>query len=153
MVESVQSASSVAEAAIRIASSAEETSQAVVSQRDQLSQLATAMNQMTATVADVAGHAEDTARDTLDASKEANLGDKDVHSSVDSIRALSVELGVATDQVNKLKEGVMQISEVTSVISGISEQTNLLALNAAIEAARAGDQGRGFAVVATRYGI
>ncbi|ENM3833472.1 methyl-accepting chemotaxis protein [Vibrio cholerae] len=148
LVESVQSASSVAEAAIRIASSAEETSQAVVSQRDQLSQLATAMNQMTATVADVAGHAEDTARDTLDASKEANLGDKDVHSSVDSIRALSVELGVATDQVNKLKEGVMQISEVTSVISGISEQTNLLALNAAIEAARAGDQGRGFAVVA-----
>ena len=120
----------------------------MVSQRDQLSQLATAMNQMTATVADVAGHAEDTARDTLDASKEANLGDKDVHSSVDSIRALSVELGVATDQVNKLKEGVMQISEVTSVISGISEQTNLLALNAAIEAARAGDQGRGFAVVA-----
>ncbi|EKF9636419.1 cache domain-containing protein [Vibrio cholerae] len=148
LVESVQSASSVAEAAIRIASSAEETSQAVVSQRDQLSQLATAMNQMTATVADVAGHAEDTARDTLDASKEANLGDKDVHSSVDSIRALSVELGVATDQVNKLKEGVMQISEVTSVISGISEQTNLLALNAAIEAARAGEQGRGFAVVA-----
>ncbi|HAT8485171.1 TPA: HAMP domain-containing protein [Vibrio vulnificus] len=148
LFESVQSASEVADAAVRIASSAEETSQAVLSQRDQLNQLATAMNEMSATVADVAGHAEDTARDTLDATKEANLGDKDVHSSVDSIKSLSVELEVANDQVAKLKEGVMQISEFTNVISSISEQTNLLALNAAIEAARAGEQGRGFAVVA-----
>lgn len=148
LTESVTSANLLAEAAIRIASSAEETSQAVTSQRDQLSQLATAMNEMSATVADVAGHAEETAKDTLDASKEAGLGDKDVHSSVDSIKALSQELEVATEQVHKLKEGVMQISEVTTVISGISEQTNLLALNAAIEAARAGEQGRGFAVVA-----
>ena len=148
LLESVNSANEVAEAAIRISSSAEETSQAVVSQRDQLSQLATAMNEMSATVADVAGHAEETARDTLDASNEAGLGDKDVHSSVDSIKSLSNELEIAAEQVNKLKEGVMQISEVTAVISGISEQTNLLALNAAIEAARAGEQGRGFAVVA-----
>ncbi|MDF2154417.1 methyl-accepting chemotaxis protein [Vibrio sp. CAU 1672] len=148
LFESVQSASEVADAAVRIASSAEETSQAVLSQRDQLTQLATAMNQMSATVADVAGHAEDTARDTLDATKEANLGDKDVHSSVDSIKSLSTELEVANGQVAKLKEGVMQISEFTDVISSISEQTNLLALNAAIEAARAGEQGKGFAVVA-----
>ncbi|MCG6418167.1 methyl-accepting chemotaxis protein, partial [Vibrio fluvialis] len=103
LFESVQSASEVADAAVRIASSAEETSQAVLSQRDQLNQLATAMNEMSATVADVAGHAEDTARDTLDATKEANLGDKDVHSSVDSIKSLSVELEVANDQVAKLK--------------------------------------------------
>lgn len=148
LFESVQSASEVADAAVRIASSAEETSQAVLSQRDQLNQLATAMNEMSATVTEVAGHAEETARDTLDATKEANLGDKDVHSSVDSIKSLSSELDVANDQVTKLKEGVMQISEFTNVISSISEQTNLLALNAAIEAARAGEQGRGFAVVA-----
>lgn len=146
--ESVKSSRELADAASRIASSAEETSTAVMSQRDQLGQLATAMNQMSATVTEVAGHAESTAQDTVEASTEAGMGNKDVIASVTSIKSLVTELDIASNQVEKLKEGVMQISEVTSVISGISEQTNLLALNAAIEAARAGDQGRGFAVVA-----
>ncbi|MDW6092851.1 methyl-accepting chemotaxis protein [Vibrio rhizosphaerae] len=148
LYESVKSAKQLSEAANRIAASAEDTSQAVSSQKDQLTQIATAMNEMSATVADVANHAESTAKDTAEASQEAGMGDKDVSSSVESIKSLSQELEVASDRVNKLKEGVMEISEVTSVISGISEQTNLLALNAAIEAARAGEQGRGFAVVA-----
>ncbi|MCE0492613.1 methyl-accepting chemotaxis protein [Vibrio salinus] len=146
--ESSHSANSLSTAANRIAASAEETSQAVTSQRDQLNQLATAMNEMSATVSEVADHAESTAQDTLEATNQVGTGNQDVASSVDSIKALSKELEIAVDQVNKLKEGVMQISDVTNVISGISEQTNLLALNAAIEAARAGEQGRGFAVVA-----
>ncbi|MBM6647217.1 methyl-accepting chemotaxis protein [Bacillus sp. RIT 809] len=41
-----------------------------------------------------------------------------------------------------------QISDIVTVITGISNQTNLLALNASIEASRAGAAGRGFAVVA-----
>ncbi|MDX7891858.1 methyl-accepting chemotaxis protein [Aeromonas caviae] len=148
LLEASQGARNVADAALRIAASAEQTNQAVNSQRDQLAQLATAMNEMSATIADVAGHAENTARDTQDATSEAGLGNQDVHASVHGIQALATEVEQATSQVNQLKEGVMQISEVTAVISAISEQTNLLALNAAIEAARAGEQGRGFAVVA-----
>ncbi len=148
LLEASQGARNVADAALRIAASAEQTNQAVNSQRDQLAQLATAMNEMSATISDVAGHAENTARDTQDATSEAGLGNRDVHASVHGIQALATEVDQATSQVNQLKEGVMQISEVTAVISAISEQTNLLALNAAIEAARAGEQGRGFAVVA-----
>ena len=148
LLEASQGARNVADAALRIAASAEQTNQAVNNQRDQLAQLATAMNEMSATISDVAGHAENTARDTQDATSEAGLGNKDVHASVHGIQALATEVEQATHQVNRLKEGVMQIGEVTAVISAISEQTNLLALNAAIEAARAGEQGRGFAVVA-----
>jgi len=146
--EASQGARNVADAALRIAASAEQTNQAVTSQRDQLAQLATAMNEMSATISDVAGHAENTARDTQEAHSEAGLGNRDAHASVNGIQALATEVDQANQQVTQLKEDVMQISEVTAVISAISEQTNLLALNAAIEAARAGEQGRGFAVVA-----
>ncbi len=52
------------------------------------------------------------------------------------------------DSITNLRGKVSRISEVISVINGISNQTNLLALNASIEAARVGEAGKGFAVVA-----
>ena len=148
LLEASQGPGNVADAALRIAASAEQTNQAVNSQRDQLAQLATAMNEMSATIADVAGHAE--TRPATPRMPPARPGSATRMSmpACTASRALATEVDQATSQVNQLKEGVMQISEVTAVISAISEQTNLLALNAAIEAARAGEQGRGFAVVA-----
>lgn len=55
----------------------------------------------------------------------------------------------ASSRVDELGRDAAEIGQVTQTITDISGQTNLLALNATIEAARAGEAGKGFAVVAS----
>ncbi len=109
---------------------------------------AAAMNQMTATVQEVArssSHAADAARE---ADRSIINGQKVVEEAVGSINALADDVCLAVEAISRLENHSASISGILDIIRDIAEQTNLLALNAAIEAARAGEQGRGFAVVA-----
>lgn len=82
--------------------------------------------------------------------------------SVDKINESHISVDKSSDAIKKTLDSFMNVKEkgqslekkanditnIVSIVAGISDQTNLLALNASIEAARAGEQGRGFAVVA-----
>ena len=138
----------MAAAANELSATSEETNEQVRRQKAETDQVATAMNEMTATVQEVARNAADAAAAAQTSDQDAAAGRDVVQKTVATINNLSSQVDSAADVVGRLSQDAEEISKVLDVIGGIADQTNLLALNAAIEAARAGEQGRGFAVVA-----
>ena len=123
-----------------------EASAEITAQR--LTEAATGMEQMNATVGEVAQNAAVASDSSAQTRTRAEAGSKVVQhalQSIETVRATSMRL---KDDMEQLGGHAQAITRIMNVISDIADQTNLLALNAAIEAARAGDAGRGFAVVA-----
>ncbi|UTV28100.1 methyl-accepting chemotaxis protein [Photobacterium atrarenae] len=131
-----------------VASQAQLTLDNSHSQRDRTIQVVTAINQMGATVSEIAGNAAQAAEAAHNADAETQSGQQVVGQARDNINQLAQDVAQVSDVIESLANNTQAIGSILDVIRGISEQTNLLALNAAIEAARAGEQGRGFAVVA-----
>jgi len=117
-------------------------------QQHETDQAATAINEMNATVQQIAEHAAGTRDQSQEADRLAGAGQQAVDRVSHSIADLSQGVQQTAVMIQELAENSERITSVVNVIHGIAEQTNLLALNAAIEAARAGEAGRGFAVVA-----
>lgn len=125
-----------------------QTSRGVMSQQSDSEQVATAMNEMAATVQEVARYASQAADASRIADNETKAGKQVVIDAIDGIKQLAKQVEMGAVSIKDLQKESENIGSVLTVIQGIAEQTNLLALNAAIEAARAGESGRGFAVVA-----
>ncbi|MBY6188142.1 methyl-accepting chemotaxis protein [Marinobacter hydrocarbonoclasticus] len=117
-------------------------------QRDQTHHVASAMSQMTASVVEVARHAQHAAEQVARSDRQSTEGQAILSRTIGDLEALDTTLHQAGEAVSKLAMESQEIGGILDVIRNIADQTNLLALNAAIEAARAGEQGRGFAVVA-----
>lgn len=125
-----------------------ETNAGVNRQHQEIDMVATAMNEMSATVEDVAKNTANAADAAEAAFVETHKGIGIVRTAEQAVTHLAREVEKASGVINGLEADCSNIGSILDVIRGVSEQTNLLALNAAIEAARAGEQGRGFAVVA-----
>jgi methyl-accepting chemotaxis protein len=117
-------------------------------QQDRTMQTATAMEEMNATILEVARSAQDAASQTGLASEKASGGRDLVEQAVTAISGVDSLAGELKSAMDSLAGQTKAVDQVLTTISDIADQTNLLALNAAIEAARAGEHGRGFAVVA-----
>jgi len=110
--------------------------------------VATAIEEMSATVAEVAEQSQGAALRAENAGKTAQKGGEVVKDTINGVADAAKIVKETSDTVNELGQRSTQIGEIIDVIDSIAAQTNLLALNAAIEAARAGEAGRGFSVVA-----
>ncbi|MDR3641261.1 MAG: HAMP domain-containing methyl-accepting chemotaxis protein [Humidesulfovibrio sp.] len=138
----------ITRASNELSTEVEGSSRGIEVQSRRLAETATAMEQMNATVLEVAKNASQAADSSANAREKALNGAKIVGQVVQGIGTVQSVSITMKEDMGLLGKQAEDIGQIINVISDIADQTNLLALNAAIEAARAGDAGRGFAVVA-----
>ncbi|MFV3383266.1 methyl-accepting chemotaxis protein [Pseudomonas sp. NY15354] len=138
----------LAASAGQLATITAQTRAGIDTQKHETDHVATAMNEMTATVHEVARNSEEAATAARAADIKVSSAVQVSQQAVSQIIALADDVGISAESMARLQAESSRIGGVLDVIKTVAGQTNLLALNAAIEAARAGEAGRGFAVVA-----
>ncbi len=138
----------ISSASTQLSAHIEQSDRGAGDSAQRLQEAATAMNEMNATVREVARNAASASEASAQTRKKALSGQRVVDEVVQSISEVQETSRQLKADMGLLNERAQDINRIMGVISDIADQTNLLALNAAIEAARAGEAGRGFAVVA-----
>lgn len=131
----------IKDAAYQVTTSSSQVASASEALAQGSTEQASAIEQITASISDVA---ERTNKNASQANEAAQLMEQAIE-NVKKGNAEMQEMVLAMQDINASSES---ISKIIKVIDDIAFQTNILALNAAVEAARAGEAGKGFAVVA-----
>jgi methyl-accepting chemotaxis protein len=148
MIEVAETSKQLGCSAIDVSHQAQRTLEDSQLQKDQTIMVVAAINEMGATVNEIASNAAQAADTAKAADTDSTNGQVVVTRARETISQLSNDVEQVGEVIESLATHTQSIESILDVIRAVSEQTNLLALNAAIEAARAGEAGRGFAVVA-----
>ena len=138
-----------AEATMRtLAADIDETGRSSERQAQFIAESVVAIEELNATVREIADNASRTAHNAQDTKQQADNGAAVVAESLRTMNNLRELVEEMRRELGGLGAQADSVGNVIKIINDIADQTNLLALNAAIEAARAGEAGRGFSVVA-----
>ncbi|MFT5760111.1 MAG: aerotaxis receptor [Alteromonadaceae bacterium] len=144
----LDSSNSLSSGASNLENAARLAKEGVEQETAELHQVATAVEEMVATIDEVAQNTTFTSEKVSQAHSDCKTATQAMHHTMEKVNILAQEVEASASSASELAEEAQKIGSIMHEIQGIADQTNLLALNAAIEAARAGEHGRGFSVVA-----
>ncbi len=141
VADSDMNLSNVKESTVQVTVGSDQVATASQALAQGATEQASALQQVTASVDEIAEHTKDNA-------SQANQADELMRKVKDMAISGNEQMKAMIAAMRDINDSSETISKIIKVIDDIAFQTNILALNAAVEAARAGVHGKGFAVVA-----